>query len=60
MTQKYKNATPEEIDEWMEKDYFIGMHFDPMQLFVVIPTLIQVSVLAIMGASFFMIGLIYG
>ena len=58
--KEYKDATDEEIKEWMENDYFLAMKFDPMQLFVVIPTLIQVSVLAIMGASFFMIGLLYG
>ena len=58
--KEYKDATDEEIKEWMENDYFLAMKFDPMQLFVVIPTLIQVSVLAIMGTSFFMIGLIYG
>jgi hypothetical protein len=55
-----RDATDEEIKEWMENDYFIAMKFDPMQLFVMIPTLIQVGVMAMMGSAFIMVGLIYG
>lgn len=57
--KKQKEATPEEIKEWMENDYFMAMKFDPMQLFVVIPTLIQFTVLGSMGISFFVIGLLF-
>ena len=57
--KEYRDAADEEIKEWMENDYFIGMKFDPMQLFVMIPTLIQVTVLAMMGISFLVIGVLY-
>jgi len=57
--KEYRDATDEEIKEWMENDYFIGMKFDPMQLFVMIPTLVQVTVLAMMGISFLVIGVLY-
>lgn len=59
MLNKPRDATPEEIKEWMDKDYFISMKFDPLQLFVVIPTLIQVTVLAAMGISFLAIGMFF-
>jgi|TARA_A200000159_G_scaffold162091_1_gene185240 hypothetical protein len=47
---KYKEATPEEIKEWHETDYWMKMDFDPLVMFVVIPTIIQISALAFMFA----------
>jgi hypothetical protein len=42
-----KEATSEEMNEWLENDYFMAMKFDPLVLFVVIPAIIQVVVLAL-------------
>jgi hypothetical protein len=53
--QKNKDATPEEVDEWMSTDYFMEGKFDPMQMFVVIPAIIQITVFGIMLASFALI-----
>ena len=47
---KYKEATPEQIKEWHETDYWMKMDFDPLVMFVVIPTIIQISALAFMFA----------
>ncbi|OUX10033.1 MAG: hypothetical protein CBE02_00545 [Gammaproteobacteria bacterium TMED242] len=60
MNTEVRNATPEETAEWNENDYFMAMKFDPLVLFVVIPGLIQVVVLAFMLASMYVNGLIFG
>lgn len=51
MNTQLRNATPEEAIEWSQKDYFLSMKFDPLVLFVVIPAIIQIVVLAFMLAS---------
>ena len=53
---KYKEATPEEIKEWHETDYWMKMDFDPLVLFAVVPSIIQITVLGFMAAA---IGLIH-
>ncbi|MDA9842880.1 hypothetical protein N9C44_00235 [bacterium] len=50
-----EEATPEEVDEWMSTDFFMAGKFDPMQMFVVIPAVIQITVFGIMLASFALI-----
>ena len=37
-----RDATPEEVDEWMETDFFMSGNFSAMQLFVVVPAIIQI------------------
>ena len=47
---QYEKATPEEIKKWQETDYWMKMDFNPLVMFVVIPTIIQISALAFMFA----------
>ena len=42
INEEYRDATPEEVEEWQNTDYFMKGDFDPLQLFVVIPTIVQV------------------
>jgi len=55
-----KEATSEEMHDWLENDYFMAMKFDPLVLFVVIPAVIQVVVLGFMLASMYINGLFFG
>lgn len=48
---KYQEATPEEIKEWQETDYWMKMDFDPLVLFALVPSIIQVTVIGFMFAS---------
>ena len=45
---QYEKATPEEIKKWQETDYWMKMDFDPLVMFVVIPTIIQLMALGFM------------
>jgi len=54
-----RNATPEEATEWSQNDYFLSMKFDPLVLFVVIPAIIQIVVLAFMLASMSVTGIFF-
>ena len=45
---KYKEATPEQIKEWHETDYWMKMDFDPLVLFALVPSIIQITVLGFM------------
>ena len=47
-----RDATPEEQAEWFETDYFMKGDFSAMQLFVVIPAVIQIVVFFSMLAVF--------
>ena len=38
------DCTPEEQQKWFEEDFFMKGDFDPLVLFVVIPTIIQLTV----------------
>ena len=60
MNNNVREATPEEAIEWNNNDYFIGMKFDPLVMFVVIPALIQIIVLATMLGSMALTGLFFG
>ena len=55
-----QEATAEETREWLENDYFMAMKFDPLILFVVIPAVIQIVVMAFMLASMYLNGIFFG
>ena len=58
-TLQVRDATPEEQAEWFETDYFMKGDFSPMQLFVVIPAVIQVVVFSMMLAVFWFNSMIF-
>ena len=60
MNTQVRNATQEEAIEWSQNDYFIGMKFDPLVMFVLIPAVIQVVVLAFMLTSMVITGIFFG
>ena len=60
MTTNVQEATAEETREWLENDYFMAMKFDPLILFVVIPAVIQIVVMAFMLASMYLNGIFFG
>ena len=45
-----RDATPEEQKQWFEDDFFMKGDFDVMQMFVVIPAVIQIVVFGMMLA----------
>ena len=49
-----RNATPEEQQEWFEEDFFMKGDFDVLQMFVVIPAVIQVVVFGLMLAVMYL------
>jgi|TARA_R110000851_G_scaffold79763_7_gene175628 hypothetical protein len=59
MKYEVRDATPEEHKEWMETDFFMAGKFDPMQMFVVIPALIQIVVFGTMIAAFALINVLF-
>jgi hypothetical protein len=52
LLNKPADSTPQEHEEWRANDYFSKGDFDPLFLFVVIPTIIQVLMLGFMLAVF--------
>ncbi len=47
--KNYTEATPEEIHEWQNGgDFFMTGKFDVLKLFVVIPTVIQITMFGLM------------
>ena len=53
LLNKPRDATPEEVKEWEQTDFFRKGDFDAMKLFVVIPTIIQVVVFGFMLGVFY-------
>ena len=49
---KTRDATPEEVRQWEQEDFFRAGNFDAMKLFVVFPTIIQLLALAFMFSIF--------
>jgi hypothetical protein len=39
------------LQDWREKDYMNKMNFNPLVMFVVIPTIVQAGCLIFMGAA---------
>ena len=60
MITNVQEATAEETREWLENDYFMATKFDPLILFVVIPAVIQIVVMAFMLASMYLNGIFFG
>ena len=59
MNLQVREATQEEATEWNQNDYFIGMKFDPLVMFVLIPAIIQIVVLAFMLTSMLITGIFF-
>lgn len=57
--QKTKDATPKEVDEWMNTDFFMEGKFSAMQMFVVIPAIVQFVVFITMLVSFTVINVLF-
>lgn len=45
---RIREATPLEYQKWREEDYWNKMDFDPLVMFVVIPSIIQLSAVGFM------------
>ena len=60
MITNVQEATAKETREWLENDYFMAMKFDPLILFVVIPAVIQIVLMAFMLASMYLNGIFFG
>ena len=59
MNLQVREATQEEANEWNQNDYFISMKFDPLVMFVLIPAVIQIVVLAFMLTSMLITGIFF-
>jgi hypothetical protein len=57
--QKTKDATPKEVDEWMNTDFFMEGKFSAIQMFVVIPAIVQFVVFSTMLVSFTVINVLF-
>jgi len=51
---KTRDATPEEVAEWRVSDYWNRGDYDPLVMFVVIPTLVQLSCFALMAGVMYL------
>lgn len=52
LLNKTADATPQEVEDWRSSDYFSKGDFDPLILFVVIPTIVQLIAFGFMLAVF--------
>lgn len=59
MRYEVRDATPEEFEAWRKTDYWNKMDFDPLVMFVVIPTIIQLMAMAGMGAVMYINSLLF-
>jgi hypothetical protein len=46
-----KQADETTLQDWREEDYMNKMNFNPLVMFVVIPTIVQAGCLIFMGAA---------
>lgn len=53
-TKNYTEATPEQVAEWEQTDFFRKGDFDVMQLFVVVPALVQFLTVLMMFGVFWL------
>ena len=53
-TKNYIEATPKQVAEWEQTDFFRSGNFDVMQLLVIIPAIIQISTVGMMFAVFWL------
>ncbi len=59
MKYEVRDATPEEFEAWRKTDYWNKMDFDPLVMFVVIPTIIQLLAVGMMGAVMYLNSIIF-
>tara|TARA_B100002019_G_C21166261_1_gene546016 strand:- start:396 stop:575 length:180 start_codon:yes stop_codon:yes gene_type:complete len=59
MKYEVRDATPEEFEAWRKTDYWNKMDFDPLVMFVVIPTIIQLLAVGMMGAVMYINSIIF-
>lgn len=59
MKYEVRDATPEEFEAWRNTDYWNKMDFDPLVMFVVIPTIIQLLAVGMMGAVMYLNSIIF-
>ena len=59
MRYEVRDATPEEFEAWRKTDYWNKMDFDPLVMFVVIPTVIQLLAVGMMGAVMYINSLLF-
>ena len=58
-TKNYIEATPKQVAEWEQTDFFRSGNFDVMQLLVVVPAVIQIVVFGMMLAVFWLNSLVF-
>ena len=46
-----EQADQDTLKDWREEDYMSKMNFNPLVMFVVIPTIVQAGCLVFMGAA---------
>ena len=59
MKYEVRDATPEEAKAWRETDYWNKGDFDPLVMFVVIPTVVQVMCMGMMFAVMYLNSIIF-
>lgn len=59
MRYEVRDATPEEFEAWRKTDYWNKMDFDPLVMFVVIPTIIQLMAVGMMGVVMYINSLLF-
>lgn len=59
MKYEVRDATPEEFEAWRKTDYWNRGDYDPLVMFVVIPSIIQLSCLAMMGGVMYIAGVFF-
>jgi len=59
MRYEVRDATPEEFEAWRKTDYWNKMDFDPLVMFVVIPTIIQLMAVGMMGLVMYINSLVF-
>ena len=53
-TKNYTEATPEQVAEWEQTDFFRGGDFNVIQLLVIVPALIQIGCVLMMFSVFWL------
>lgn len=59
LLNKPSDATPQDVTEWEQTDYFRKGDFDPIKLFVIIPSLVQIFAVGFMLLIFYINSLIF-
>ena len=59
MRYEVRDATPEEFEAWRKTDYWNKMDFDPLVMFVVVPTIIQLMAVGMMGVVMYINSILF-